>query len=655
MLIRRRALIRRLLSDDPDVRARSAGRHLVPGDRLAWRRLMAARGLSARERTRIQRALLDLIDDSSAGQIVDRLDRYHRSWRPFIATLARTHAGVLKPRLQAMLRERQPARVTIGVVGLSAMASRDAEAGQMVRNLIIRGARVDDRLPVEEAVAALGRLPDDASIRLLSQLCRSPDGWRRRSAARALAGSRSPGAIRALLASAADDPDLITAPVAARLARRVDVARMMSARDSDLSRVALVIFRACVAGLGETLDLSLLPRLRLVAQTRALLARYMERPLARVVEAVLDVDEALTRRWWPAYRMQRPRPSPAASPETPDATASPEPAPSNDDVGAALTDIQALLDRVRPLDRQHVVRALIDGLDDPEEAYVLTSIACLGRLRSELAVEALVGILPNSWGRLRHAVIRALGQIRFKSAVGPLIDALRARLDERSLMSFEHTAEERQEIAELFRALCRIHHGVPLWVFRSALAESDEATRRAAADGLDRRVELRDRDAADLLIATIQRDRSPGVRAAAVASLGHASVAEAADILVGALDDRNLTVRRAGVRSLGRMRSLIAADPIRRAMREPELKHEAALALGRILRGDLPPRVLQTLVEIANNPADARSAVEATDVLGHLDIYEAQIALEHLAKDPAAHPTVREAAERARWNRAHSE
>ena len=643
MLITQRGLIKRLLDDHPEARARCARRYLLTGDRHNWRRLMDAEWLAPDQRGRIQRTLLDLVDEAAAGRIIERLDRYHSSWQPFIAALVRRHAGALKPRLQAMLRERHPARVTIGVVGLAGIARRDPEAAQLLRGLIVSGAQVEDRQPIQEAVAELGRLADAASVRLLSQLCRSPDAWYRGAAAEAMAASRSRDAIRALLTNAADDPDLISAAVAALLARRVDVAGMMDARDPALARVALAVFRALVAGLGDSLDVALLPRLGLVEQARALLARYVARPLAPVVEAVLETDEALAERWWPAYRARRRRSPPQAA----------QAAPPDDDLGKALGEVQALIDEVKPLDRPIVVRALVDGLDDPEETYVRRSVMCLGRLGNETAVEPLVDLLPNSWGRLRREVIWALGRIGTGSAAGPLVEVLRARLDERSLGPFEHTAEERQEMAEVFQALCRLRGGVPLWVFRSALSEADAETRRAAAEGLARGAKARDRDAVDLLVATVQRDRSTAVRAAAAAALGHAP-GDAADVLLGVLKERSGDVRRAAVRSLGLMRALVATDRLRTLLREPELEREAALALGRIMRGNLPRRVLHTLIEMANDPVDPQPACAAVEALAHFDIYEAQIALEHLAKDPATDPVVRAAAEHARWNRTRS-
>lgn len=162
--------------------------------------------------------------------------------------------------------------------------------------------------------------------------------------------------------------------------------------------------------------------------------------------------------------------------------------------------------------------SLIAALDHYDPAIRAAAARVIGRLRVAGAGEGLIKAVNDSSEDVRHASMRALGQIGEETAVQALTD------------QFTYYGKGEGAWAAL-DALARIAHPSSAPLFKERLTDRDPWIRRAAAEGLGR---LRDQSAAEMLQNEASGDESEMVRAAmsfALERLGRAHVARLVDFM----------------------------------------------------------------------------------------------------------------------------
>ena len=189
-------------------------------------------------------------------------------------------------------------------------------------------------------------------------------------------------------------------------------------------------------------------------------------------------------------------------------------------------------------------------------------------------------------------------------------------------------------------------------VFRLGLTDPDAAVREAAIDGL---WEDEDPRLIKPLLAMLQRDSSPSVRATAASALGHYVYLDAIDeiphaqieplnlALRAVIDapDEPLEVRRRAVEALSFSSADDVSDIIRRAYASPEeeMRISAVFAMG----SSADDQWIETVVAELDSPSPAMR-YEAAHAAGELEARSAVPSLARMLDDPD-----REAQEMAIW------
>ena len=233
------------------------------------------------------------------------------------------------------------------------------------------------------------------------------------------------------------------------------------------------------------------------------------------------------------------------------------------------------------------VRDAIDSLSDRRSWRRAAAADLLGDMGSPEAVPALLGALNDGARDVRSAAARSLGRLGATEAVEPLVGALSSHL-------------------------------IP----RGIVGHSVLALGAGAVPGL----------------VALLAHADPEVRATAAELVGLLGGAGEAEHLVGRLADRSATVRGRAAIALGRLGATEAYGDLDGTLadRAPQVRAAAAEALGLI--GD--ERAFPILLDVARNDAfePARAAAHALARL-------APDLLQEAAREPAAGPFVREAAE----------
>lgn len=184
---------------------------------------------------------------------------------------------------------------------------------------------------------------------------------------------------------------------------------------------------------------------------------------------------------------------------------------------------------ITPRDRE-VEQALLGLLTNEEVGEVMLASRGLARLKSELAVKPLIGLLAHKMLGIRREAARALGDIGKPAATAPLLKAAKAELElELKLL--------------MITSAGRAGDKKQLPVFEALLKDDSESTRQAAAQALcllgsPRGVQF----AAKLLASEDRHERLQGVML-----FEGASAKVASPVLVPVLDDKDDKVRaRAG-------------------------------------------------------------------------------------------------------------
>jgi HEAT repeat protein len=157
-------------------------------------------------------------------------------------------------------------------------------------------------------------------------------------------------------------------------------------------------------------------------------------------------------------------------------------------------------------------------LDHYDPAIRTAAARVAGRLRVVSAGEALIKAINDSHRDVRHAAMRALGELREARAVEPLTDQL----------TYYGKGEGAWAAIE---ALARIAHPSSVPVFSAHLTHKEDVMRRFAAEGLGR---VGDRSQMSLLQTGAGNDLAGTTRAAmafALQKLGHHYIPRIVDFL----------------------------------------------------------------------------------------------------------------------------
>jgi HEAT repeat protein len=163
-------------------------------------------------------------------------------------------------------------------------------------------------------------------------------------------------------------------------------------------------------------------------------------------------------------------------------------------------------------------RQLTAALDHYDPAIRAAAARVVGRLRVASAGEGLIKAINDSSEQVRHASMRALGQIGEENAVKALTD------------QFTYYGKGGSAWAAL-DALATIAHPSSVPLFKERLSDRDPWIRRAAAEGLGR---AREQSAVEALQGEASGDESEMVRAAmsfALKLLGRVHVARLVDFM----------------------------------------------------------------------------------------------------------------------------
>jgi HEAT repeat protein len=261
--------------------------------------------------------------------------------------------------------------------------------------------------------------------------------------------------------------------------------------------------------------------------------------------------------------------------------------------------------------------ALINALEDPDDAVRKAVAQALGNFKDDRTVTALVTALNDLNPTVREAAAQALRLIGSRDAIPPLVDALRDPVGPVRWQAAKALDALRWESNE---NLTRAYHAV-------ALGEIEKTTLFGA-------------DALEPLMLVVH-DGAYYQRQAAVEALSQIADSRTFGILLDVLKDHEEPVRTAAVEALRRLGDTRAVPPLILALKDPHkhVRSLAAEALGQL--GD--PQAIEPLVKsLTDAEWEVREA--ATFALGRFRNPDTTEAILTLLADPDRE--VREAAAR---------
>lgn len=269
-------------------------------------------------------------------------------------------------------------------------------------------------------------------------------------------------------------------------------------------------------------------------------------------------------------------------------------------------------DTARPSVQQDAKPASADLTSSDRETR-RRAVEELGRSADERNVGPLSEVLRNDRDFLvRSAAADALGSLRSKQGVAPLIAALR-----------DSNAEVRTSSA---LALARLNDPSAVSALRPLLKDAEALVRSAAAQALGK---LNAGDALPELTALLA-DPEPEVRTGAAEALGALASPRAVDSLITALADKNLYVRSRSATALGKIGDARAVPPIVELLKDADrtVRASAADALGKFR----DRRAVQPLMD-ALRDRDAFVRQNAAFALGKIGDESAADALADCLRD----------------------
>ena len=200
--------------------------------------------------------------------------------------------------------------------------------------------------------------------------------------------------------------------------------------------------------------------------------------------------------------------------------------------------------------------------EDVEEGW-----AAMAELKHPESADPILALVHHSHAFVRMAALRALKELRRKDSLKPALDALR-----------DVDASVRVQAVGVIGFL-KMEESIP--ALTAATADPDPHVRRAAVSALA----FSQMKSATESIMRALADSDWMVREIAAETLGtNVHGAQAADTLIGRLDDEFWQVRLKSVRSLGKMKIARAVNAIGGCILHPQanLRKESAAALGEI-------------------------------------------------------------------------
>lgn len=266
------------------------------------------------------------------------------------------------------------------------------------------------------------------------------------------------------------------------------------------------------------------------------------------------------------------------------------------------------------------VEGLIEALRYKDKQVRRDAAEALGRIGDKRAVEPLINALKYwSWG-IQNEAAEALGKIRDARAVDPLIQALRAS----DPYGGYHPNDPYVQHSAI-RALVKIGETAIESLSNGLL---DENVRKGAGKALEEILDLKILVEAlkysglvllqGVTISVLRELNNEGYHRAivfAVISLGRSGNARVIELVIQALEDKDLTVRLNATIALGYIRDAKAARPLIETLNDvhADVRAIAAWALGEIGDG----RAVEMLAK-ALNDKEANVRKSAAEALGRI-------------------------------------
>ncbi len=253
----------------------------------------------------------------------------------------------------------------------------------------------------------------------------------------------------------------------------------------------------------------------------------------------------------------------------------------------------------------------------------------LGEIKAKEAVRPLIEALEKGDPMVKLAAAWAFGEIKDVGAVEPLIQALKQENIRWDAVAFGEI-KEKEEVKSLHKKLKQksimraamlslekisTENGVSLLI--EALKAEDPEVSSIAAKVLGK---IKATGAVPLLIKSLEKGDIK-VRRAAAEALGNINAVEAVPLLIEALKDRDKNVRKSAALALGEVKAVEAIQLLIEALkdRDKNVRESAALALGEINAVEAIPLLIEALKDgdqnIRNTVALALGEIKAAEAI----------------------------------------
>jgi HEAT repeat protein len=248
-----------------------------------------------------------------------------------------------------------------------------------------------------------------------------------------------------------------------------------------------------------------------------------------------------------------------------------------------IGDKRAIDPLIEALEDKNVQRKAVEALGELRASRAVEPLIALLKVQSindfdndivvalteigQPAVDHLIAGLKDINRNVRGEVTKALGEIKDKRAVDPLIE----------VAIYDNDSWVRETAVE---ALGKLGDSRIADSFIPILMDKDSNVRKAAVEALG---VMGNNNAIDPLIPLL-KDEDSQVRKAAAEAFGKIGDSRAEIPLIGVLKDKDSKVRKAGALAIGKRGNTLAVDPLIVALKDEDIKvrEAAAEALGEI-------------------------------------------------------------------------
>ncbi|MBU0700694.1 HEAT repeat domain-containing protein [bacterium] len=247
---------------------------------------------------------------------------------------------------------------------------------------------------------------------------------------------------------------------------------------------------------------------------------------------------------------------------------------------------------------EKAIEPLIGLLKDEDSVVRLSAAEVLVEINPEKAIEPLIGLLEDGDSRVRLRAVEALGKINPEEAIEPLMGLLK---DENSWVR-SHAA----------KALVRINPEKAIEPLIGLLEDKDYDVCSEATKALGK---IKSEKAIELLIGLL-KDKDSNVHSSAAEALGEIKSEKAIESLIGLLKEKDFCVRFIVAEVLGKIKSEKAIEPLIGLLEDEYLwvRKTAAVALGEIKS----EKAIEPLIGLLKDePSWVRS--KAAEALGNIN------------------------------------